>query len=145
MNRREFISLLGSAAVAWPVAAWGQQNGVRRINVLLPATADDLQFQTWVGAFLQALALLGWTIGPNTRIETRWAGANADAIRRHAQEVAALNPDVILAHGNAAVGALQQATRDVPIVFPVVGDPVGAGFVESSGATGRQYNRLHEF
>ena len=66
-SRRQFISLLGGAAAAWPVAARGQQNGVRRIIVLLPATADDLQFQTWVGAFLQALALLGWTIGPNVR------------------------------------------------------------------------------
>jgi putative ABC transport system substrate-binding protein len=135
MIRREFITLLGGAA-AWPLAARAQQGGVKRVIVLLPATADDLQFQTWVGAFQQALALLGWTIGHNVQIQTRWAGANADTIRRHALEVAALAPDIILAHGNAAVGALQQAPRIVPIVFPVVGDPVGAGFVESLARPG---------
>jgi putative ABC transport system substrate-binding protein len=135
MIRREFVSLLGGAA-AWPLAARAQQGGVKRVIVLLPATADDLQFQTWVGAFQQALALLGWTIGHNVQIQTRWAGANADTIRRHALEVAALAPDIILAHGNAAVGALQQAPRIVPIVFPVVGDPVGAGFVESLARPG---------
>jgi putative ABC transport system substrate-binding protein len=89
-----------------------------------------------MGAFQQGLALLGWTIGRNVRIDTRWAGANAADIRRHAAELAALAPDVILAHGGAAVGALLQATRNVPIVFPVLYDPVGGGFVESLARPG---------
>ena len=109
---------------------------MRRIGVLLPAAADDAEFQARVGAFLQALALLGWTIGRNVRIDTRWATANAAEIRRHAAELAALAPDVILAHGAATVGPLLQATRTVPIVFPVVADPVGAGFVDSLARPG---------
>ena len=92
---------------------------MRRIGVLLPAAADDADFQARVGAFLQALALLDWTIGRNVRIDTRWATTNAAEIRRHAAELVALAPDVILAHGSSTVGALQQETRTVPIVFPV--------------------------
>jgi putative tryptophan/tyrosine transport system substrate-binding protein len=137
MRRREFISLLGSAAVAWPLAARAQQTErVRRIGVLLPAAADDAEFQAWVGAFLQALAQLGWTIGHNVRIDTRWATTNAADIRRHAAELAALAPDVILASGTSTVGPLLQATRTVPVVFPVVVDPVGAGFVDSLARPG---------
>ena len=109
---------------------------MRRIGVLLPAAADDAEFQARVGAFLQGLALLGWTIGRNVRIDTRWATTNAAEIRRHAAELAALAPDVILAHGASTVGPLLQATRTVPIVFPVVGDPVGAGFVDSLARPG---------
>ena len=109
---------------------------MRRIGILLPATADDARFQTCVGAFLQALPLLGWTIGRNVRIDTRWATANAADIRRHAAELVALAPDVILAHGTSTVGPLLQATRTVPIVFPVVCDPVGAGFVDSLARPG---------
>ena len=109
---------------------------MRRIGVLLPAAADDAEFQARVGAFLQALALLGWTIGRNVRIDTRWATTNAAEIRRHAAELAALAPDVILAHGASTVGPLLQATRTVPIVFPVVADPVGAGFVDSLARPG---------
>jgi len=137
MRRREFITLLGGAAAAWPLAAHAQQpERVRRVGVLLPAAADDSQFQTWVGAFLQALALLGWSIGRNVRIDTRWATANAETIRSYAVELVALVPDVILAHGNAAVGALLQTTRTLPIVFPVIGDPVAGGFVESLARPG---------
>ena len=137
MKRREFITLLGGAAAAWPRAAGAQQpQRMRRIGVLLPAAADDAQYQAWVGAFLQALALLGWTIGRNVRIDTRWATANAGEIRRHAAELATLAPDVILAHAAGAVGALLQATRAVPIVFPVIVDPVGAGFIDSLARPG---------
>ena len=137
MRRREFITLLGGAAAAWPLAARAQQpERMRRVGVLLPAAADDSQFQTWVGAFLQALALLGWSIGRNVRIDTRWATANAETIRSHAAELVALVPDVILAHGNSAVGALLQTTRTLPIVFPVIGDPVAGGFVESLARPG---------
>jgi putative ABC transport system substrate-binding protein len=137
IRRREFISLLGGVAAAWPLAARAQQaDRTRRIGVLLPAAADDAVFQTRIGAFLQVLALLGWTNGRNVRIDTRWAGANADDIRRHAAELAALAPDVILAHGAQTVGPLLQVTRTVPIVFAVVGDPVGAGLVDSLARPG---------
>jgi ABC-type uncharacterized transport system substrate-binding protein len=118
VKRREFITLLGGAAVAWPLAARAQQGErMRRVGVLLPATADDAEFQARMGAFHQGLALLGWTIGHNVRIDTRWATTNAAEIRRHAAELAALAPDVILASGTSTVGALLQATRTVPIVF----------------------------
>jgi putative tryptophan/tyrosine transport system substrate-binding protein len=98
--------------------------------MLLPGGADDPEFQARVGAFLQALALLGWTIGRNVRIDARWV-VNAGDIRRHAAELAALAPDVILAHGSSLLGPLQQATRSVPIVFVNVADPIGGGFVDS--------------
>jgi putative ABC transport system substrate-binding protein len=133
MRRRQFII----GAVAWPVVARAQQpERVRRIGVLLPAAADNEEFQTWFGAFLQALALSGWTTDRNVRIDTRWATANAVDIRRHATELAALAPDVILAHGASTVAPLLQATRTVPIVFPSLIDPVGAGFVESLARPG---------
>ena len=137
MRRREFIGLLGGAAAAWPLAVRAQQGErMRRISVLLPAVSDDLEFQKWVGAFLQALAQLGWTIGRNVQVDTRWATANTAAVRKHATELAALAPDVILAHGSMTVGPLLEATRTVPIVFPIVADPVGAGFVESLARPG---------
>jgi putative tryptophan/tyrosine transport system substrate-binding protein len=136
MRRREFVSLLGGAA-SWPLAGRAQQGGgVRRIGILLPVAADDAEFQARVGAFLQALALLGWSIGRNVRIDTRWAGASAVEIRRHAAELVALAPDVILAHGAPTLGPLLQATRTVPIVFPIAGDPVAAGFVDSLARPG---------
>ena len=137
MQRREFITLFGGAAIAWSLIARAQQGEqMRRVGVLLPATADDAEFQAWVGAFLQALAQLGWTIGHNVRIDTRWATTNAADIRRHAAELAALAPDVILASGTSTVGPMLQATRTVPVVFPVVVDPVGAGFVDSLARPG---------
>jgi putative tryptophan/tyrosine transport system substrate-binding protein len=136
IRRREFIVTLGGAATAWPLTARAQhRERMRRIGIILPA-ADDPAFQAWVGAFLQALALLGWTIGRNVRIDTRWATANAAEIRRHATELVALAPDVILASGTSTVGPLLQATRTVPIVFPNIGDPVGAGFVDSLARPG---------
>ena len=136
MRRREFIAGLGSAA-AWPMAARAQQvERMRRIGVLLPAAADDAEFQARLGAFLQALALLGWTIGRNVQIDTRWAGANADDARKYAAELVALTPDAILVYGGRAVGAMLQATRTVPIVFPVASDPVGNGFVDSLARPG---------
>ncbi|MFO0986028.1 MAG: ABC transporter substrate-binding protein [Alphaproteobacteria bacterium] len=136
MRRRQFIALLGGTGIAWTLAARSQQpDRIRRIGVLLPAAADDPQWQARVGAFLQALAQLGWTNGRNVRIDTRWATANAAEIHRHAAELAAFAPDVILASGTS-VGPLLQATRSVPIVFPNVVDPVGAGFVESLARPG---------
>ena len=137
MQRRQFIALLGGAAAAWPLAARAQQGErMRRIGVILPAAANDLEFQTWVGAFLQALAQLGWTIGHNVRIDIRWATANHAEIRKQAAELVALVPDVILAAGTSTVGPVLQATRTVPIVFPNVVDPVGGGIVESLARPG---------
>jgi putative ABC transport system substrate-binding protein len=138
MLRREFIAGLAGAPLARPVLGRAQQTErVRRIGVLLPAAAEDAQYQTWVGAFLQGLALSGWTVGRNVRIDTRWATTNAAEIRRHAGELAALSPDVILAIGGATlVGPLLQATRIVPIVFTYAADPVGAGFVDSLARPG---------
>jgi putative ABC transport system substrate-binding protein len=134
MRRREFLGLVGCVAT-WPAVVRAQQR-VRSIAVILPAAADDAEFQARYGAFLQEMGQLGWEIGRNMRIETRWATANATEIRRHVAEVVALAPDVILAHGASTVGPLLQATRTVPIVFPVIGDPVGAGFVESLARPG---------
>jgi putative ABC transport system substrate-binding protein len=136
MRRREFIAYIGGAA-AWPLAAHAQQRErMRRIGVLLPATADDPQRQAWFGAFLQGLAQSDWIIGRNVQIDTRWATANVDAVRRHAAELAAIAPDVILASGASSVGPLLQATRTVPIVFAAVADPVGAGFVSNLARPG---------
>jgi putative tryptophan/tyrosine transport system substrate-binding protein len=138
IRRREFITLLGGAVAAWPLAARAQQRDrTRRIGVLMPASADDAESQTRVGAFLQGLQQLGWTIGRNVRVDTHWATSDGASIRKHAAELVALAPDAILAFGASTVGPLLQETRTVPIVFPVVGDPVAAGFVESLARPGR--------
>jgi putative ABC transport system substrate-binding protein len=137
VKRRDFITLLGGAAAAWPLAAPAQQRErMRLIGVLMTTAADDPEGQARVAAFLQGLQQLGWTDGSNVRIDTRWTGGNADDIRRHAAELAALAPDVILAPGSATVAPLLQATRTVPIVFVHVPDPVGAGFVDSLARPG---------
>jgi putative ABC transport system substrate-binding protein len=136
MKRREFIAGLGGA-VAWPLAGRAQQpERMRLIGMLLPGMADNPAFQTWADSFLQGLAQAGWIIGRNVRIDRRWAGAKADDIRRHAQELVALAPDVILAHGASTVGPLLQLTRSIPIVFPAITDPVGLGYVQSLARPG---------
>src|SRR5262245_21184891 len=109
---------------------------MRRVGVLMNFAADDTDAQTRIGAFLQALQELGWTIGRNVQIETRWSGGKSDDVRRYAAELVALAPDVILAHGTSTVRPLLQATRTVPIVFPVVGDPVAGGLVDSLARPG---------
>jgi putative tryptophan/tyrosine transport system substrate-binding protein len=136
MKRRQFITLIGGAAAAWPLAARAQQKEhVRRVGVLMYLAADDAEAQARLAAFAQALKQLGWSDGRNLQIETRWA--NADDVRRHAAELVALAPDVILAGtGTATVAPLLQATRTVPIVFVTVIDPVGAGFVVSLAKPG---------
>src|SRR5262245_32022175 len=137
MKRREFITLLGGAAIAWPLAARAQQpERVRRIGVLVGFAADDPAAQRRVLAFAQALAQLGWTDGRNARIEIRWSAGDPERIRRYATELVALAPDVIVASGSAAVGSLLQATRTVPIVFVQLAEPVGAGFVETLARPG---------
>ena len=136
MRRREFISLLGSAAAAWPFAARAQQGErMRRIGVLV-AVADDPEGQARIAAFLQGLQQLGWAEGRNLQIDTRWGAGDADRFRKYAAELVALAPDVILAAGGAVVPPLLQATRSVPIVFTQTPDPVGAGFVDSLARPG---------
>jgi len=136
MRRRDFITLIGSAA-AWPLAARAEQGErIRRIGVLMPSAADDPEFQARITAFLQGLAQLGWLDGRNVRIDSRWGVADADRIRKYAAELVALAPDVILANSSAAVAPLLQATRTVPIVFTTVADPVGAGYVDSLARPG---------
>ena len=138
MRRRNFLGVVSGAVVAFPLAARAQQGErVRRVGVLMASTADDPESQARIAAFVRALKQLGWTDGRNMRIDTRWATSNADDLRRHATELAALAPDVILAAaGTATVAPLLQATRTVPIVFVVVIDPVGAGFVASLARPG---------
>jgi putative ABC transport system substrate-binding protein len=137
LKRREVMALLGGAAT-WPLAVQAQQPGrMRHIGVLMAAAAHDPEFRARIGVFQQGLALAGWTEGGNARIDIRWATTNADDIRRHAAELAAVAPDVILAaSGTTTVAPLLQATRTVPIVFVVVIDPVGAGFVGSLARPG---------
>jgi putative tryptophan/tyrosine transport system substrate-binding protein len=136
MKRREFI-LLGSGAAAWPLAGRAQQLAqVRRIGVLMPFAEDHPVGQARVAAFLQGLRQLGWTDGHNVRIDYRWSAGDSDNIHKFASELIALGPDVVMAFTSAAVTALRQATSTVPIVFAVVADPVGAGYVESLARPG---------
>jgi putative ABC transport system substrate-binding protein len=137
MRRREFITVLGGAAAAWPLYARAQQGDrMRRIGVLMSLTAEDPEGQVRLTAFLQGLQQLGWTDGRNVRIDTRWGAGDADRSRRYAAELIALAPDVILASGTSTMGPLLRATRTVPIVFTQVTDPVGAGFVDSLARPG---------
>jgi len=132
MLRRDFITLLGGAAAAWPVAARAQPSeSVRRIGVLMNSTSDDQEARARVTAFLQALERLGWTSGTNVRIEIRWAANNLSLYHQYSEELVALAPDVVLAATSQSVAALQQVSKKVPIVFAGVIDPVGAGFVKS--------------
>jgi putative ABC transport system substrate-binding protein len=136
MRRREFLGALGGAA-SWPLAVRAQQSErMRHVGVLMPGPADDPVSQERNAAFLQALQQVGWTVGRDLRIDYRWTGRDAERIRKYAAELVALAPDVILASGTSIVGPLLQATRTVPIVFPIVGDPVGAGFVDSLARPG---------
>jgi putative ABC transport system substrate-binding protein len=131
MKRRTFITLLGGAAAAWPLTAHSQEpSRVRLIGILINVPVSEDQ-QASVAAFLKALRQLGWAEGRNLRIDIRWAEGRISEIRRHAAELVALTPDVILATGSAGMGPLLQATRTIPIVFCNVTDPVGAGFVNS--------------
>jgi putative ABC transport system substrate-binding protein len=136
IKRRDFIALLGGAAT-WPLPARGQQpERMRRIGVLMNLAVGDPEGETRRAAFLQALQQLGWSDGRNVRIDYRWAAGDAGHFQRYAQELLALAPDVIFAAATPSVQALQQATRTVPIVFAIVADPVGAGFVDSLARPG---------
>jgi putative ABC transport system substrate-binding protein len=146
MRRREFIGLV-SAAAAWPFAARAQQQGerMRRVGVLLPLSAKDAQAQARYAAFLQALQQLGWTDGGNVRIDARWAEGNVADMRKDAAELVASAPDVIVTTGPTSVGPLLQATRTVPIVFAIVPDPVGSGFVKSLSRPGGNATGFMQF
>jgi putative ABC transport system substrate-binding protein len=146
MKRRAFITLLGGAA-AWPVTVRAQQGErMRRIGELAGGTAaDDREGRVRRAAFLESLARLGWTEGHNVRIDTRWGLGNTDNIRKYAAELVALRPDVILASGTTTMAPLLQATRDVPIVFVNVADPVGAGFVDSLARPGGNVTGFLQF
>src|SRR5262245_31562986 len=125
MKRREFITLLGGAAAAWPLAARAQQGDrVRRIGALMGVAAGGPEAPARVGAFSQGLAELGWTIGRNVRIDYRWYAGDTDMARKYAVELVALAPDVVLAAGTQGVTAIQQVNRPVPVVFVGVADPV---------------------
>jgi putative tryptophan/tyrosine transport system substrate-binding protein len=137
MKRRAFITLLGGAAAAWPLAARAQQpERMRRIGVLNYLTADDPDSSPRVAAFAQALQGLGWIDGRNIQIDYRWGGGDLDRSRKYATELVALGPDVILVSSGSALAALQNVTRTVPIVFVSVSDPVGAGYVASLARPG---------
>src|SRR3989449_242493 len=140
VKRRAFLALLGGAAassIAWPFATRAQQRErVRRIGVLTPFAADDAEGHGRLTAFAQGLQQLGWTVGQNIRIDYRWGDGKADTMRKYAAELVALAPDVILSDSSAATAPLLQATRVIPIVFGVVADPVGAGYVESLARPG---------
>ncbi|HXZ21444.1 MAG TPA: ABC transporter substrate-binding protein [Pseudolabrys sp.] len=132
MNRRGFIALVGGAAAAWPLAAWGQQaNRVRSIGALFAVPENNPEGQVWLSAFVQSLASLGWTSGGNVRIETRWTGGDANKVKAYAAELVALKPDIILAAGSVGVSALHKETRAIPIVAAQIVDPVNSGLVAS--------------
>jgi putative tryptophan/tyrosine transport system substrate-binding protein len=146
VRRREFITLIGGAAAAWPLAARAQQpERMRRVGVLMPLAADDAEGQARLAAFLQGLQQLGWIDGSNVRIDTRWTAGDAERIRRDAAELLALAPDVILAAGGQIMTLLLQATRTVPIVFTQTPDPVGAGFVATLARPGGNATGFTQF
>src|SRR5215468_10836614 len=138
MRRRELITLLCGAAV-WPLAARAQQpERMRRIGVLMGYAENDWEAQAWLAAFREALQKLGWTEGRNVRIDTRWSRADTEMMKRFAQELVALQPDLILSQVTPTTAALLQQTRTIPIVFAMVADPVGSGFVANMSRPGGQ-------
>jgi putative ABC transport system substrate-binding protein len=146
MRRREFITVLGGAAVAWTIAARAQHpEQMRRIGVLMNRATDDPEDQAYLAAFRQALQQLGWPEGRNVQIDTRWAAGDADLVRKYAAELVALAPDVMLAAGSPSVAALQRVTRSLPIVFVRVSDPVGGGLVDSLARPGGNVTGFMQF
>ena len=138
LKRREFITLLGAAAVAWPVAARAQQTGrVPRIGVLMALAEDDAELKLWLAGFREKIEALGWTDGRNVHIDYRFApAANAAKAQAFVKELMALQPDVIFAQSTPVVAALRAETRNIPIVFVLVSDPIGSGFIASFGRPG---------
>jgi putative ABC transport system substrate-binding protein len=137
MRRRDFITLLGGAAAAWPLAARAQQpERMRRVGVLAAYAENDPEAQARINAFRRALQELGWTEGHNVRMDYRWGTGDPDRARTFTKELLSLAPDVIVAHGTPALTALHRATRTIPVVFVSVIDPVGAGYVQSLALPG---------
>jgi ABC-type uncharacterized transport system substrate-binding protein len=145
MRRREFITLVGGGAAAWPLAARAQPERMRRIGVLTNLADNDPEGQARHAAFLQGLQESGWVAGRNLRIEQRWTAGDADRGRKYAAELVALEPDVILTTGSAGLVPLLQVTRTIPIVFTIVPDPVGAGFVDSLARPGGNVTGFVQF
>jgi putative ABC transport system substrate-binding protein len=147
MRRREFINAVAGAAAVWPLAAHAQSKpkSMRRVAALMPYSANDPQSQNRNAAFLQALQQLGWTVGENVQIDYRWSAGSEDDTRKYAAELVALAPDVIFTAGSAAIEPLRRATRSVPIVFALVPDPVGAGFVDSLARPGGNITGFTQF
>jgi len=146
MKRREFISLIGGAAAAWPFAAWAQEPGrVRRVGVLFAFIDSDPESQVRIVAFQQELENLGWRDGYNIQIEYRWANGDAERFRAFAAELVAARPDVIVAHATPSAEALARATRIIPIIFAVVSDPVGSGLAASLSEPGRNATGFTNF
>jgi putative tryptophan/tyrosine transport system substrate-binding protein len=144
MRRREFITLLGGAVTVWPLDSPAQQADLsRRVGVLMDLAADDPQSSKELTAFRSGLQERGWTIGGNLQIDYRWSAGDTDLKRRYASELVALVPDVVLAAGGTFVGALQQVSRKVPIVFVEVTDPVNRGLVASLARPGGTLPDLH--
>jgi putative ABC transport system substrate-binding protein len=137
MQRRNFITLFGSTALAWPLAARAQQTErMRRVGVLMHTTSDEPDAQAQMAAFLQGLQVAGWEVGRNLRIETRWSGGDPARLRKNAADLVALNPDVIMAGSGPTLPTMLQATRTVPIVFAQSIDPIGSGSVRSLAQPG---------
>src|SRR5262245_63337726 len=145
LRRREFIFTLGGAA-AWPLAARAQADRMRGVGVLVSgATADDPELPDRIAAFLQGMRQLGWTDGRNIRIDIREGAGNPDTVRKYAAELAALAPDVIFTSGSYGLPLLLQTTRTVPIVFALVQDPVGSGYVDSLARPGGKATGFMQF
>src|ERR1043165_9456704 len=137
MRRRKFITLLGSAAAAWPVVALGQQRErMRRVGVLTNLSDSDMEGRARDEAFVQELRQLGWTEGANLQIDRRFTAGEETLVRQYARELVGLEPNVIVTTGSAGLVPLLRETRTVPLVFTIVPDPVGAGFVDSLARPG---------
>jgi putative ABC transport system substrate-binding protein len=137
LRRREFITILGGAATVWPFAARAQQpDGMRRIGILMTALESDTEYQTYISSLRKELQNLGWSEGRNLRIEYRWGALNVDLRRQFAEQLIALQPDVIFSQNTPTTATLHQQTKTVPIVFVLVSDPIGAGFVTSFSRPG---------
>jgi putative ABC transport system substrate-binding protein len=137
LRRREFLGVLGGAAAAWPISPRAQQGErMRRVGVLMSTAADDAEGKARIAAFLSALEKLGWVDGRNVRIDTRWPAGGMEELRKYAAELLALAPEVVVAAGAGGLTSVQAAAQTVPIVFVLVPDPVGAGFVASLARPG---------
>jgi putative tryptophan/tyrosine transport system substrate-binding protein len=145
MHRRGFITILGGAAAAWPLAARAEKNGVRRVGVIMGFAENDEVWQAYLASFRQGLQELGWTDGRNIRFDYRFTGDSEERMRAMAEEVVGLTPDVILVSTNSVVSATLKATRSIPIVFTWVSDPVGSGFVANLPRPGGNITGFHNF